>query len=68
MGWFSKDKPKVEAKDMGGQAGVAAKALEGRKSRLEALENEAVSGGPSGKDKEAANGSYRLTTDDKKLK
>lgn len=73
MGWFSKDKDKekpkkIEGKDMGGQTGVAARALEGRKSRLDALENEAVSGGPSGRDKEASEGSYRLTTDDKKFK
>lgn len=68
MGWFSKDKPKVEAKDLGGQVGAAATALESRKSRLDALENAAVSGGPSGKDKAASEGTYRLTTEDKKIK
>lgn len=53
---------------LGGQAGVAQKALGDRKSRLDALEMEAMGGGPSGKDKEAAHGSYRLTTEDKKIK
>jgi hypothetical protein len=53
---------------LGGQAGVAQKALGGRQSRLEALEMEAMGGGPSGKDKAAAEGSTRLTTDDKRIK
>ena len=68
MDWFGKSKPKVESKDLGGQVGQAATALESRKSRLDALENAAVSGGPSGKDKAASEGSYRLTTDDKKIR
>lgn len=53
---------------LGGQAGVAQKALGDRQSRLEAEELKATGGGPSGKDMEAANGSYRLTTEDKKIK
>ena len=59
---------KKETPKMGGMAGKAQEALSGRKSRLDALEAEATSGGPSGKDKEAANGSYRLTTEDKRIK
>lgn len=63
MGFFGKKEPPK----MGGQAGVAQDALKSRQSRLDA-QIEADSGGPSGKDKEAANGTYKLTTDDKRIK
>lgn len=53
---------------LGGQAGVAQKALGGRQAQLEAEEMKAMGGGPSGKDKEASEGSYRLTTQDKRIK
>lgn len=63
MGWFDKkEQPKL-----GGQAGIAQEALKTRKSRLDE-QIDAQSGGPSGKDSEAASGSYRLTTDDKRIK
>lgn len=63
MGFFDKkEQPKL-----GGQAGIAQDALKNRKSRLDA-QIDAESGGPSGKDKEAASGTYKLTTDDKRIK
>lgn len=64
MGWFDK---KSEAKLGRGQAEKARQDLKNRGDKIDA-QIDAASGGPSGKDKEAANGSYRLTTDDKKIK
>lgn len=63
MGWFDKkEQPKL-----GGQAGIAQDALKNRKKQLDD-QIDAASGGPSGKDSEAASGTYRLTTDDKRIK
>lgn len=64
MGWFDK---KPEANLGAGQAEKARQELKTRKDKLDA-QIDAQSGGPSGKDMEAANGSYRLTTQDKKIK
>lgn len=65
MGWFdSKDK---KATLGSGAAENARKAIEGRGKSLDD-QIEAASGGPSGKDGEAAKGNYRLTTDDKRIK
>ena len=59
---FDKDS---KAPQMGGQAGVAQKALQGRQAALDAAEAAAV-GGRSKQNEDAAAGKSRLTTDDKK--
>ncbi len=66
MSWFGKDN-KPEAKLGSGQAEKAREAIKNRGRDLDA-KIDAYSGGPSGKDADAASGAYRLTTDDKRIK
>lgn len=65
--WPFSGNDKKEAPRMGGQAGKAQTALKSRGSQIDAAV-EASSGGPSGKDAAAASGTYKLTTDDKRIK
>lgn len=62
---FNKDSKKPDTPQMGGQAGKAQKAIQGRKSALDAAEEAAV-GGRSRQNEDAASGKSRLTTEDKK--
>lgn len=65
--WPFSGNDKKEPPQMGGQAGKAQTTLKTRGNQIDAAV-EAASGGPSGKDAAAASGTYRLTTEDKRIK
>ena len=67
MGWLTKTDKKPEPKLGSGAAEKARQDLKNRGSQIDA-QIEAASGGPSGKDADAASGRYKLTTDDKRIK